>query len=570
MKRLIARLLCLVLLLGMIPGAFGLEASQDQRAPTALDQGSYTIDLSGYVNHIYIYDNATTSAQKEALDNTLIMLKRVYGFNSSGSLYDLNKDGNHDIAENTFNGKIAWDRNSGTQTRGPYGSFNFNLSLDQINELNNAGKRYFGTLVIKFPGRDLGTMTVDLTENQLDYGYGGDISLMGPARVTLRTLYNVNPKLDLNHDTRNDIVLGQMYPSSYFATVDRMWYSVEGKVHYKLPGVPLEAAMRTGQDYFSEIDFLMPDRDFGTFNFYLAGNSYSFDTQTWLQHEALIDSFLGLGYQKKINIHDLTDDNTVTDKPIDLDKDGHDDVSLSFQRNSDGSFFWTVERLSGRNLSGTYELELTASDLMVIQNKGSGYAPVFSRLVFHFDPMEYSNPFVDVKISDWFYAPVIWAVNQYPQVTAGTDKTHFSPNATCTRAQVVTFLWRTFGSPLTLNYKNPFTDVSEKDYYYGAVLWAVKKGITSGKSSTKFAPDEGCTRGQVVTFLWRSAGEPKPGTTSNPFKDVKSTDYWYEAVLWAVEYEVTQGISTTKFGPNDTCTRGQIVTFLDRAFGPKG
>ena len=111
---------------------------------------------------------------------------------------------------------------------------------------------------------------------------------------------------------------------------------------------------------------------------------------------------------------------------------------------------------------------------------------------------------------------------------------------------------------------NPFTDVKKSDYYYDAVIWAVENGITSGTSATKFSPNATCTRGQVVTFLWRAEGEPDASGT-NPFSDVKSSDYFYKAVLWAVEEGITAGTSATKFSPNAACTRGQIVTFLYRA-----
>ena len=176
-----------------------------------------------------------------------------------------------------------------------------------------------------------------------------------------------------------------------------------------------------------------------------------------------------------------------------------------------------------------------------------------------------TNPFEDVKNDAYYYEPVLWAVRHEPQITKGTDTTHFSPNATCTRGQVVTFLWRAAGCPETAKTDNPFTDVKEGAYYYKAVLWAVEKGITKGTSATTFSPDKGCTRGQVVTFLHRSAGEPKPDSTENPFTDLKSGEYYYDAVLWAVKHEITKGTDSTHFSPNSTCTRGQIVTFLYRA-----
>ena len=173
-------------------------------------------------------------------------------------------------------------------------------------------------------------------------------------------------------------------------------------------------------------------------------------------------------------------------------------------------------------------------------------------------------PFSDVQRGDWFCDAVLWAVNAEPQITNGTSATTFSPGSTCTRGQVVTFLWRAKGCPEPTSTVNPFTDVKESDYFYKAVLWAKETGVTSGTSATTFSPGNGCTRAQVVTFLWRSEGKPQPASTSNPFNDVPAGQYYTDAVLWAVENGITNGTSATAFSPDKTCTRGQIVTFLYR------
>ncbi|MBQ6677538.1 MAG: S-layer homology domain-containing protein, partial [Clostridia bacterium] len=143
--------------------------------------------------------------------------------------------------------------------------------------------------------------------------------------------------------------------------------------------------------------------------------------------------------------------------------------------------------------------------------------------------------------------------------------TTFSPEEGCTRGQVVTFLWRAAGCPEPAGSKNPFRDVKADDYFYKAVLWAVENEITNGTSAKTFSPEETCTRGQIVTFLWRASGSPSAGSASNPFKDVKAADYFRDAVLWAVAKGVTLGTDKTHFSPEDTCTRGQVVTFLYRA-----
>ena len=175
------------------------------------------------------------------------------------------------------------------------------------------------------------------------------------------------------------------------------------------------------------------------------------------------------------------------------------------------------------------------------------------------------NPFEDVTETDYFFAPVLWAYNHEPQVTTGTSASRFSPGKTCTRAQVVTFLWRANGCPAPNTAANPFVDVRPGQYYYDAVLWAVENGVTNGVDATHFGPDRGCTRAQVVTFLWRTFGEPEPLNDSNPFIDVPASQYYYNAVLWAVGNRITTGTSANKFSPDSTCTRGQIVTFLYRA-----
>ncbi len=174
-------------------------------------------------------------------------------------------------------------------------------------------------------------------------------------------------------------------------------------------------------------------------------------------------------------------------------------------------------------------------------------------------------PFVDVKKGAFYYDSVLWAVYHEPQITNGMDKSHFGPEVGCTRGQVVTFLWRTAGCPEPKNMKTSFADVGEKAFYAKAVAWAVEEGITKGMSETSFAPDATCTRGQIVTFLWRFKGQEKPGSGKTPFTDVSAGAFYAKAVAWAVEQGVTKGMTKETFAPDATCTRGQIVTFLYRA-----
>ena len=169
--------------------------------------------------------------------------------------------------------------------------------------------------------------------------------------------------------------------------------------------------------------------------------------------------------------------------------------------------------------------------------------------------------FNDVKPGDYFYDAVNWAVEK--GITTGTSATTFSPNASCTRAQIVTFLWRASGSPEPKTASNPFTDVAANAYYCKAVLWAVENGITTGTSATTFSPDAPCTRAQGVTFLWRANGS-KAASAAASFTDVASDAYYAPAVAWAAEQNVTGGVGNGLFSPDTTCTRAQIVSMLYR------
>lgn len=170
--------------------------------------------------------------------------------------------------------------------------------------------------------------------------------------------------------------------------------------------------------------------------------------------------------------------------------------------------------------------------------------------------------FADVKQVDYFYDAVQWAVEN--GITNGVSDTLFNSGADCTRAQAVTFLWRAAGAPEPVN-ADSFTDVLKDSYYAKAAAWAVENGIASGVSATKFAPDATCTRAQIVTFLWRAEKAPAVDAES-AFTDVESDAYYADAVQWALKNGVTNGISASAFNPDASCTRAQIVTFLWRTF----
>jgi len=175
-----------------------------------------------------------------------------------------------------------------------------------------------------------------------------------------------------------------------------------------------------------------------------------------------------------------------------------------------------------------------------------------------------TSKFEDVEAGDFFFDPVEWAVEK--GITTGKTETLFDPEGECQRATVVTFLWRAAGEPEPTITENPFSDVKESHFFYKAVLWAVEEGITNGLTTTTFGPYENCNRAQVVTFLHRAMKTPEPTTAENPFSDVEAKDFFYDAVLWAVENNITNGLTATTFAPDTVCNRAQVVTFLYRTY----
>ena len=209
------------------------------------------------------------------------------------------------------------------------------------------------------------------------------------------------------------------------------------------------------------------------------------------------------------------------------------------------------KKVSVTEKSGKYTFTMPASKVTV--------KATFAEIV-----AEPENPFVDVADDAYYFDAVLWAAEN--GITGGVDDTHFAPNVTCTRAQAVTFLWRAAGSPAPKSSEMPFEDVAAGSYYYDAVLWAVENGITKGTSDTTFSPNADCTRAQAITFIWRSQ-KSVAAAGANPFTDVAADAYYAGAVQWAVENGVTNGTSDTTFSPNTNCTRAHIVTFLYRCLG---
>lgn len=263
------------------------------------------------------------------------------------------------------------------------------------------------------------------------------------------------------------------------------------------------------------------------------------------------------------------------------------------EKSEDGEHLITVDRVTGGSLEVSagradegetvtitavpddgYELKkLTVTDsqdgAVPVQNAGEGRytfvmpgGGVTVSASFVRSGEQTELPFTDVDSGAYYYDAVRWAVEQ--GVASGVTGTAFAPGRGCTRAQLVTFLWRANGSPEPSEKENPFTDVSPDSYYYKAVLWAVEQGITSGVTKTAFAPDRVCTRAQAAVLLWQAEGSPAASGTHD-FRDVAEGAYYADAVAWAVESGVTQGTTSTTFEPGTTCTRAQIMTFLHRA-----
>lgn len=200
------------------------------------------------------------------------------------------------------------------------------------------------------------------------------------------------------------------------------------------------------------------------------------------------------------------------------------------------------------NKDGVYTFVMPGSDVTVRAEFRKAYKPL---------------SFTDVNTGDYFYEPVLWAVNH--GIAAGTSANTFSPEAPCTRAEAVTMLWKASGAPAANGAKNPFTDVKEDAFYYDAVLWAVENGVTAGTSAETFSPNLVCTRGQIITLLWNFAGAPAPAAGAQRFLDVKDSDFFAQAAAWGIQNGITSGTGANCFSPMEDCLRSQVVTFLFRS-----
>ena len=203
---------------------------------------------------------------------------------------------------------------------------------------------------------------------------------------------------------------------------------------------------------------------------------------------------------------------------------------------------------------GKYTVEVTG-----LKNKLGNFESLNYEVEFY-DPEKY--PFEDVRASDYFFKPVVWALET--EVASGVSNTRFEPETACSRAQAVQLIWGAAGRPDPIE-EMKFTDVPSSAYYANAVAWALSSGVSEGTSEMRFSPEKTCTRGQIITMLWRAKGSPESSAQTHVFKDVKAGDYYRDAVAWAIGEGITSGTAASTFSPDEACSRAQITTFLYRA-----
>ena len=299
------------------------------------------------------------------------------------------------------------------------------------------------------------------------------------------------------------------------------------------------------------------DLSVGSHRVIVDGPPHQMDEDTLKEFHAQSKTFGWLiNSNRIIKTHIPGDGNTFGKLRYDLDCDGHFDI---YSVVPTSRMFSTMDYYADpeTNLYGSYTLNLTKAEQAELINADPDY--YYSGLRFEF-PM-----FSDTKLGKYYTMPVRWAYCHDPRITAGSSEGLFNPNQTCTREQIVTFLWKAAGAPEPDSPEDLFTDVKPGKYYTKAVQWAVQTGITTGVGDGKFGVGKPCTREQVVTFLWKAWGSRPPKYAENPFSDVEKGKYYYYAVLWANMNDITSGTSASVFGVGKPCTRGQIVTFLYKA-----
>ena len=293
------------------------------------------------------------------------------------------------------------------------------------------------------------------------------------------------------------------------------------------------------------------------------GNKDGVATVTYKGKEITVIKGTDLSNQLSVQQPDMTSDGTA--KAFSATCEGIDDLEITYYKANGeklnaapaepGEYRVLIFGYNEQGKHASYYESFTITEA-VANEPDMGFVPGLISAVSG------SNPFSDVPGKAYYNEAVRWAVKN--GIASGTDAKHFSPDAACTRGQAVTFLWRAAGCPAPALAENPFADVKPADYCYDAVLWAVQTGVAKGTSQTTFSPDAPCTRGQIVTFLYRAAGSPS-GYGNSGYTDVPETSYCAAPVAWAVALRVTSGTSALTFSPDALCTRAQIVTFLYRA-----
>ena len=343
-------------------------------------------------------------------------------------------------------------------------------------------------------------------------------------------------------------------------------YTYHSNVNDALDAAGSDGTVSTTEENLGlEITLPTPTKEGYTFLYWEAKNGTQYKGGQTVKASVFQD--LTAVWKKNSDSSSGSSDNERTYAIITED-DGHGSVTVSADEASAGTRITvTVKPDAGYELDELTVTDAKNKDLKVTKRSETTYtfhmadSKVTVEASFKLIETEPENPFTDISKSDYFYDAVLWAVDK--GITSGTGGTTFSPNASCTRGQMVTFLWRAAGSPAPKSAETPFTDVNKGDYFYDAVLWAVEQGITSGTSATTFSPNATVTRGQTVTFLWRANASPVVNYAMD-FTDVAADAYYAEAVRWAVSEGVTAGTGDKAFSPDADCTRAQIVTFMYR------
>ncbi len=516
----------------------------------------YTLDLSKGAVTLVNEDEITMVLHTMEAAEANNML--TYAWNNDGYDIDLDLEGTADIhevpAEDWSTVEFYAMENASVTDKAV-----LEVPLIQLIQAESAGfTYYYSPLTIMFTAaseaaKDLGACTIDLskgpaTKTPEEFAAiqatlaGMDIKGRGPATAAYYD-FDMDGKEDLKIEKQtDDIAIFSLLETTGLTGDTTLTATDEAIARINEKGLG---------NYYKTITVKLPGeagaKDLGVLSLDLTKDTPVTVTQ------AELDAFkASLAALDKTNVTASKTEGDITS--IDLDKDGKFDIAVN------GAREFSV--LETANVKGETKLTLNETAVAAVNEAGAKeyYGEIAVKLPGEATPP--ANPFVDVAADQYYYEPVLWALEK--NITKGTDDTHFSPGATCTRGQVVTFLWRAAGSPAPSSSVNPFTDVKSGDYYYDAVLWAVEKNITNGTGPSSFSPDQPCTRAQVVTFLHRFENTPAPGSSTNPFADVAANAYYYNAVLWAVGKNITNGTDATHFSPDSSCTRGQIVTFLYR------